>query len=618
LEFIQIKYLTNHIPTLYPLIKCNRLQIIFEWRINMLHEAIYHRPINNYAYAYDKETLHIRLRTKKNDVQHVNLIHGDPYHWENSKWQGSTLSMQKSGSTELFDYWFVAIKPTYRRLRYGFQLQDNNETVFYTEKGFFSELPNDDVGNFYCFPFLHENDVFKAPHWVKDTVWYQIFPERFANGDSNLNPPETLNWGESEPTPSNFFGGDFEGIIQHIDHFVRLGITGIYFTPIFKASSNHKYDTIDYMEIDSQFGDKETFKRLVNTCHQHGIKVMLDAVFNHSGYYFDKWQDVLHYGEQSRYKDWFHLRDGFPLQTEPIPSYDTFAFEKTMPKLNTAHPEVKEYLIEVGRYWIKEFNIDGWRLDVANEIDHTFWRDFRCEMKQEKEDIYILGEVWHDSMPWLLGDQFDATMNYPFTNAVVDFFAKDKINAEQFRHIMTNVMHMYPKNVNEVLFNLLDSHDTPRILTIANNDKEKVALAFVVLLSFPGSPCIYYGDEIGMDGNQDPGCRKCMVWDKDKQDLKMFAHIQRLISLRKSYKAFGSAAEFSFIDTKEPSCVMYVKSDGEEQILFALNNDAKETTIRLPEQLQRTHITDLYADKTFVTDENLTIPAKGFSILRFN
>src|SRR5699024_5658775 len=209
------------------------------------------------------------------------------------------------------------------------------------------------------------------------------------------------------------------GIIKHLDYLVDLGINGIYFTPIFKAHSNHKYDTIDYMEIDPQFGDKSTFKELVKACHEKGIRIMLDAVFNHSGYYFSQFQDVLEKGENSKYKNWFHIKD-FPIQTDPVPNFDSFAFTSHMPKLNTEHPDVKQYLLDVATYWIKEFDIDGWRLDVANEVDHQFWREFRTAVKSVKQDVYILGEIWHDSMPWLQGDQFDAVMNYPFTNSAIE------------------------------------------------------------------------------------------------------------------------------------------------------------------------------------------------------
>jgi cyclomaltodextrinase len=583
----------------------------------MLKEAIYHRPKDNFAYAYDEKTLHIRLRTKKNDVEQVQLIYGDPYEWENGKWQTNRAPMQKSGSDELFDYWFIAIVPPYRRLRYGFELLSEDERMVYTEKGFFNEIPDDDTAYYFCFPFLNKADVFRAPEWVKDTVWYQIFPERFANGNDELNPPGTLPWGSADPTPISFFGGDFEGIIQHIDYLSELGVTGIYFTPIFKAPSNHKYDTIDYFEIDPQFGDKDTFKRLVETCHKHGIKVMLDAVFNHSGYFFAPFQDVLKNGEKSKYKDWFHIRE-FPLQTKPRPNYDTFAFVESMPKLNTENPEVKKYLLDVATYWIREFDIDGWRLDVANEVDHQFWREFRQAVKAIKPDVYILGEIWHDSMPWLRGDQFDAVMNYPFTNGALRYFAKGEVRASQFANMITNVLHSYPTNVNEVSFNLLGSHDTPRILTVCDGNKEKVKLLFLFQLSFTGTPCIYYGDEIGLTGGQDPGCRKCMVWEEDKQDRDLFHHVQKLISLRKTYPAFGSRGELKFVETNdETNHLVYTKTYGDETMLFIINNSEREIDVTLPFPLKGKRLTNVWTNEQFAAEADelkAKLPPYGFLI----
>ncbi|KAA0546477.1 alpha-glycosidase [Bacillus sp. BGMRC 2118] len=578
----------------------------------MLKEAIYHRPKNNYAYAYNQATLHIRLRTKKDDVQKVELICGDPYDWKEGQFQTKQLPMSISGSDELFDYWFVEVTPPFRRLRYGFELKSDSEKLIYTEKGFYSEKPLDDTAYYFCFPFINKVDVFQAPHWVKDTVWYQIFPERFANGDSSINPPGTLPWGSTEPEFNNFFGGDFQGILDHIDHLVDLGITGLYFTPIFKAKSNHKYDTIDYMEIDPQFGDKETFKQLVKTCHDHGIKVMLDAVFNHSGYYFPQFQDVLENGENSIYKNWFHLRE-FPIITEPMPNYDTFAFVKEMPKLNTENPEVKEYLLEVGRYWVREFNIDGWRLDVANEVDHQFWREFRQAVKTIKSDVYILGEIWHDSMPWLQGDQFDAVMNYPFTNGALQFFAKDAVKASHFANIISGVLHSYPNNVNEVQFNLLDSHDTPRILTLCNDNKDKMKLLYLFQLSFTGSPCIYYGDEIGMTGGQDPGCRKCMIWDKEKQDLELFGFVKKLIALRKTEPAFGNQGSFQFIEANdETNHVIYKKTVENESLLFIINNSATDLEIEAPIS---TTATDLLTGD-IVEPGSIQLQTYGFKVLK--
>ncbi|MFD2924740.1 glycoside hydrolase family 13 protein [Halobacillus naozhouensis] len=554
----------------------------------MIKEAIYHRPKNNFAYAYDANTLHIILQTKKNDMDSVSLVFGDPYDWKNEQWQTDTREMLKSGSTSLHDYWFVEIKPEYHRMRYGFRCSDATETCFVTEGGIFGSLPSE-IANYFCFPYLNPIDVFHAPSWVKDTVWYQIFPERFGNGDPALDSENTLPWGSKEPTPTNFFGGDFQGVIDHLDYLVELGISGVYFTPIFKAHSNHKYDTIDYMEIDPQFGDKETFRRLVDECHKRGIRIMLDAVFNHSGFYFPPFQDVLNKQEKSEYKDWFHL-GGFPVEPEEEKlNYDTFGFVPSMPKLNTENTQVKEYLLKVARYWVEEFDIDGWRLDVANEVDHTFWREFRQTVKSVKPDAYILGEIWHDSMPWLQGDQFDAVMNYPFTNGTIDFFAKKELSASDFANSITNVLHMYPANVNEAAFNLLDSHDTPRLLTLAGGELERVKLLYLFQLSFVGTPCIYYGDEIGMAGGHDPGCRACMEWDDQKQDTKLFQYVQMLINLRKNNPAFGNGSKFRFIySDDEQNCIAYEKFNSEHSLIFIINN-SESTKLLSSKQLFSTN-----------------------------
>lgn len=549
----------------------------------MFKEVIYHRPKNNFAYAYDKDKLHIRLRAKKNDLKSVVLLHGDPYVWGNNGWEFKKTEMVRQASDDLFDYWHVEITPPYRRLRYGFELISEDERLFYGEKGFRSTAPTEDISYYFAFPFLHSIDVFQAPSWVKDTVWYQIFPERFANGDPTLNPKGTLPWGSSKPTATNFFGGDFQGVMDHLDYLVDLGINGIYFTPIFKAYSNHKYDTIDYMEIDPQFGDKETFRRLVRECHKRGIRVMLDAVFNHSGYYFPPFQDVLKNQEKSPYIDWFHLRE-FPVKPDPEPNYDTFAFVGTMPKLNTENPEVRAYLLKVARYWVEEFDIDGWRLDVANEVDHQFWRDFREEVKSIKPDVYILGEIWHDSMPWLRGDQFDAVMNYPFTNSVIDFFAKDDITVEEFSNSITKVLYMYPENVNEVQFNLLGSHDTSRVLTQANGEIDRVKLLYLFQLSFIGTPCIYYGDEIGMVGGQDPGCRACMIWDETKQNRELFTFIKNLIEMRKTIPGFGNDGTFSIVAfDHQASTLVYEKRADDRRLVFIMNNSTEEQSVSLPD-----------------------------------
>jgi cyclomaltodextrinase / maltogenic alpha-amylase / neopullulanase len=586
----------------------------------LLKEAIYHRPKDNYAYVCANGQLHIQIRTKKDDMKEVTLVHGDPYDWGEKQWTTTTSPMHKSGTDQMFDYWFAKVFPPFKRLRYGFILDDGSETICLTEKGFYSEPPLDDTGYYFCFPFMNNADIFKAPEWVKNTVWYQIFPERFANGNKDNNPEGVIPWGDTDPTKTNLFGGDIEGVIQNIGYLKELGVSGIYFTPIFKAHSNHKYDTIDYMEIDPQFGTKETFKELIEICHKNGIKVMLDAVFNHSGFYFPQFQDVMKYGEKSRFKNWFHVQE-YPLVTEPMPNYDTFAFTPFMPKLNTENPEVKEYLLEVGRYWVREFNIDGWRLDVANEVDHAFWRDFRREVKSIKPDLYILGEIWHDSMPWLRGDQFDAVMNYPFTTNILNLFARQTITVKEFIENLTNVIHMYPQNVNEVAFNLVGSHDTPRILTECGEDIERLKQVYTLLLTFIGTPCIYYGDEVGMTGVQDPGCRKCMEWDLDKQNRDLFAHVQRLIELRGQHPLLANEGALSFIPPDyHETCLAYTKSDGVKSIIVIVNTGEEKAEYLLPFDLNGKTVKNLW-DKEEIdfsgADLTILLSSKGFAFLEF-
>ncbi|WP_411747137.1 glycoside hydrolase family 13 protein [Psychrobacillus psychrotolerans] len=576
--------------------------------------AIFHRPTDNFAYLLDDRTLQLRLKTKKNDVTSVSLIFGDPYIWRNGEWQFSKMPMNLVGNDGLHDYWETEAFAATKRLRYGFQLTSLTEETIYTEKGFFDSIPTDS-DYYFCFPYLHENELFQAPQWVKDTVWYQIFPERFGNGNPSINPKNTKAWGSEPPAVNNFFGGDFAGVTAHLDHLTDIGVNGIYFTPVFEASSNHKYDTIDYMEIDPQFGDADALKELITQCHSRGIKVMLDAVFNHSGYYFPPFQDVLKNGESSLYKDWFHIHS-FPVLGGEKPNYEAFGFVDSMPKLNTANPEVKKYLLEVGTYWINEFDIDGWRLDVANEVDQPFWREFRKTVKEAKPDVYILGEIWHDSMPWLRGDQFDAVMNYPFKTNVLNLLAKNSINSKQFAENMSKVYYSYPKTVFDFTFNLVGSHDTARILTECNDNINITKQVFTILLTFMGTPCIYYGDEIGLTGGQDPGCRECMDWDENNHQLELKNHIQTLIALRTKEKLLANEGSITFVHPTEANGIFgYKKHNATKTIIVLLNPSSDEQQYALDRD-QKYNI--LYSSGLVIVGSNVSISTEGFGIIEYN
>ncbi|WP_280769526.1 alpha-glycosidase [Salipaludibacillus daqingensis] len=558
----------------------------------MLLEAIYHQPKSQYAYAYDQETLHIRVRTKRGDMDHVSVVWGDKYNFVPE--EITTTKMEVFAKDTMFDYYQVAIKPPFRRFAYAFKFEKGERTVFWNEVGFTEdEMSSSGVGMLWSpsgmfeFPFLNPIDVHTPPEWVKNAVFYQIFPERFANGDPSLNPKNVEAWThDAVPTRDNFFGGDLQGVIDNLDYLKELGITCIYFTPFFEAFSNHKYDTIDYLKVDPQFGDNKTAKKLVDEAHKKGIRIMLDAVFNHSGFYFPPFQDVLKNGEKSRFKDWFHVKE-FPLSTDPL-NYDTFGFVPEMPKLNTENREVKAYLLEVARYWVEDIGVDGWRLDVANEVDHRFWREFRDTVKQANPEAYILGEIWHNSMAWLDGDQFDAVMNYPVTNSILDFFVKDEIDAESFMGRLDAMQIAYPKQANEVAFNLLDSHDTPRLLHIAAENKDRMKLAALFQLTYMGAPCIYYGDEIGMTGGGDPGCRQPMIWEKEHQDHEMFEFYKHLITLRKDHPALQDGT-FRFLSAeKDNKYVAFERKDEVDRFIIVMNASEKKQKIELSDISQGT------------------------------
>lgn len=571
--------------------------------------------------------MHIRIRTKKNDVKEVRLISGDPYNFGQEKWYLHEKSMEKLFSTELHDYWLVKATAPFNRLAYGFHIigEDGTE-VFYGDKGFIYYDQNQlgkNINIYFRMPYFHEVDRFKAPDWVKETVWYQIFPERFANGDPANDPEGTLPWNSKRnPGRDDFYGGDLQGVIDHLDYLQELGINGIYFCPIFKAKSNHKYDTIDYFEIDPAFGDKETFKKLVEEAHKRGIRIMLDAVFNHIGILSPQWQDVIKNQEKSRYADWFHIRK-FPvedltnlttdeLEQVGLVNYETFAFTGHMPKLNTANKEVQDYLIEVATYWIREFDIDAWRLDVANEVDHQFWKRFYKETTRLKEDFYILGEIWHSSQSWLTGDEFHAVMNYPLTDGIIAFFARDGLSPEEFVSALNEHFMKYRQQANEVMFNLLDSHDTPRILTICKGDKNIVKAALTFMFLQYGTPCIFYGTEIGLEGENDPDCRKCMVWDSTQQDLDMLSFTKQLIRLRKNYADIISKGQLIWHDIRETEKVIgFTKKSGDEEIICYFNKGNTKLHLSFNNKPEV-----LFQNLTQWNDREVLVAKNGFIIFR--
>lgn len=524
--------------------------------------AIIHRTESEMAYLCDDHTAQIRLKTEKNDIYTVAIIAGDPYSLRSRPdlvpFYQQPQPMKRIMSDAVYDYWQITVTSDKSRLGYAFIITDQNQQqIILTDKGFIAaddQSMLEDMNTYFRMPFFQVIDRFKGIDWVSKTIWYQIFPERFANGDTTNDPKGTKPWDAIvNPKWDDYYGGDLQGVLDHLDHLVDLGVNGIYFNPVFKAPSNHKYDTENYYEIDPDFGDKELFKQVVNAAHTRGIKIMLDAVFNHIGDKSPIWQDVIKNGASSKYADWFHVHD-FPVHYTPTDNfefavdanYDTFDYTPHMPKLNTANRQVQDYLLNIAKYWVTEFDIDAWRLDVANEIDHHFWRRFHDELQQIKPDFYILGEIWHNSQAWLNGDEFTGVMNYTYTGAIIDHFINHHLNQTALLETLSSQLMLYRDATNAMMFNALDSHDTPRIKTLSHDNMDLVKQMFAFTFMQPGVPSIYYGTEYGMTGENDPDNRKPMVWETQLQDQDMYQTMQQLIIFRKQFATIFAKGSLEF------------------------------------------------------------------------
>lgn len=541
----------------------------------MIKQAIFHKSDTPFAYPLNKDELHIVLKAAAKDIKRSYIFYRDRYDW-NGKFK--VKPMVRTQSDELFDYFETTLKLNKKFAYYFYLISNNSEKIYYTENGFFDSKPPMNYHGYFQFPYICERDIFFSPSWTSDCIFYQIFPERFNNGDKSNDPGNVMKWGE-KPSSNTFFGGDLKGIIEKIDYLKDLGINAIYLTPIFLSPSTHKYDTTDYYVIDPHFGDIETAKELVKKCHENGIKVIFDAVFNHCGYNFFAFQDVIKNGRSSKYWDWFNIYE-YPIKIGDDCNYEVFGDHAwRMPKLMTKNPEVRKYLLEVAKYWIKEVDIDGWRLDVANEIDHHFWREFRDVVKSTKSDSIIIGEVMHDASPWLKGDQFDGVMNYPFRNAMIDFFAKRTINSSKFNTILIENMMKHIEAVNRCMFNLIGSHDTERFLTMADGNVLRMKLAIAFQFTYTGIPYIYYGDEVGMTGGYDPDCRMCMVWDDDKQNKEIYNFYKKLISIRKENEElrYGNYKTLC----AEGSIICFERKYMDNSIVVVINNSDKSAKISI-------------------------------------
>lgn len=539
--------------------------------------------------------------------------------------------MQITRTDAVSAFWSVELPITMPRTHYRFKLMTAKGSLWLNALG----LTRSDGPDHYDFKLLAN---YEAPHWVHDAVFYQIFPDRFHNGDPSLTikPGEwtkrefsvqVRNW-EDPPLPYreagnlDFFGGDLPGIAQKLDYLQELGVDSIYLTPIFTSPSNHRYNIDDFYNVDPHLGGNEALVQLRQALDERGMRLMLDITPNHV----------------SSMNAWFVEAQ----QNVDAPTAEFFTFHRrphdyvswlgvaSLPKLNYNSPRLREVMYEASdsviRHWLKDpYRIDGWRLDVANMtgrlgvslLTHKVKRGIRRAVKAENPQAYLIGENFFDGTPYLQGDELDAVQNYQGFNIPMwrwlngrdngwlgdrGWVDRTQLSSEALSEQMTAYRAAIPWTIASQQFNQLGSHDTPRILTIVDGDRDLACLGAFMLMTYPGVPCIYYGDEIGMEGGADPDNRRTMIWDSQRWDTSLRSFYQRLIALRKESPALRYGGYQQII--AEGGLFAFLREAPEQTLLIIANRDTVEWSVMLPVRYaglaDGTVLVDQLSDASFV------------------
>lgn len=524
----------------------------------MRHLSISHIPGTVDACPLDGK-MHLRFRVEKGLITAAKLVYNcDKNMWHQFRHEADMLLSYTDSELE---YYSVSVPLTDTRFSYIFQLRCvDGKTRYFSEEGL-TDSYDHMLGYFSFFQYTSQFacDTMTVPEWVKTAVCYQIFPERFAVGKSDKDTSYVdSQWGVI-PTPKSYCGGDLIGIREKLPYLVDLGVDVLYMTPVFCSPTNHKYEITDYENVDPAFGGNEALKALIEDAHRSGVRIVLDGVFNHCSCDHPFFLDARKNGKDSPYYDWFFWEeDG---------TYRTFGSVKAMPKLNTGDPEVIRYFSDVAVMWMRSYGVDGWRLDVSDEISHKFLRAFRDAVMAQDPEAIIIGEDWHRAVRYLNGDEYDGIMNYGLTKACLDLLAFKTIDSKVFRDRLVRLYHTYSIAADQKMLNLLGSHDTHRFLTRVGGDGQRFRTAAAIMFFYPGIPCVYYGDEIGMEGGYDPDCRRCFDWNDTNWDQETYALIKQLMKLKKepalSKGAFG-------IDEKDGIITM-TRSADEQTLRLCVN-----------------------------------------------
>lgn len=532
-------------------------------------QAIEHINDSRYCFATGGNKYRVRLRTSKNDdIEKVECIWNS---WNLIYKDSVTSQMELKHSDNLFDYYEVDIENKEPGYCYVFLISWKDGTkLYFSESGFRKKYDfTTCFSDGFQAPYPNDVDTIKQKHALDGRVYYQIFPDRFNRGSITKDCSYIdMKWDEEEVRNNHFMGGDLKGITDKLDYLSDLGIGAIYLNPIHPSNSAHKYDVNDYFGIDPMFGTADDFKELVTKAHEKDICIIMDMVFNHSAYMGNLFQDVIEKGKESKYYNWYFVDGDKPEYTKR--NYLTFADVANMPKLNTNNPEVIEYFKDVVLYWKKKFGVDGFRLDVAFEVSHYFWRELKRALLQVDPEIIIYGEQWLNSESRLDNSEWDSVMNYPFRQAVMTYFKENKDN-DYLSDNLNRILMRYKDTVNHNMINLFDSHDTERFLTTLKDNRDHYMMAYAINMFYPGNPEIYYGDEIFETGANDPYCRKGMKWDSDEYNGKDFEEFKSILHLRK--KEALRSGEYH-IESKD-NVLLMTRYNKDEKISLAIYKGGK-------------------------------------------
>ncbi|MCS6830066.1 MAG: alpha amylase N-terminal ig-like domain-containing protein [Armatimonadota bacterium] len=528
--------------------------------------ALRHEPRDMLYLQADGQKAVLTLRTRRDDVQRVEVTLYDGKRFIKKP-------VPRVAQDTLFAYYRLSVAR--RPVQYLFMVRDGNKQVWLSPQGATDARPAQWFR-------LHPEQLpdVRVPAWVADAIFYQIVPDRFLNADRANDPDANKPLDETGRT-DQFFGGDLWGVVQKAGYLNQLGVTALYLTPIFTSVTHHKYDTDDYTHVDPHFGGDEALITLCRELKRRGMRLILDGVFNHVGVHFFAFRDLLEKQEKSAYRNWFTVHR-FPVKIENPAPYSAWWGIPYVPKLNHENPEVSDYLLnKVILPWMRRVPFDGWRLDVANEVPDHFWREFRKQVKRVRPDAVIIGEIWGDATHWLRGDMFDAVMNYPWRGFVLDWVAFRRTTPSVLDDRLRLLAMTYPRAVTYSMYNMLSSHDTHRLRTLCGGDWRKVRLAFLLQMTLPGAPAIYYGDEVGMEGGNIPDNRRPMDWIPPAEGEALRRYVASLVHLRRQHVALRRGDWVTLLTDDSRNVYVYLRQHGKQQVLVAINNGEKSAAVRL-------------------------------------